>query len=469
MDGFTVMYREQLTWLQNWAQRPKRKPLIIRGARQVGKSTLVNLFAQQSGLGLVLLNFERNPEYAQVFTSKDPAQAVNMLALLFNQSITPGKSLLFLDEIQAQPAVLGALRYFYEEMPDLHIIAAGSLLDFELASPSFSMPVGRISYLHMGAMNFTEFLVAVGKNKLAQFVKTWQVGMEIPPVLHTELMQWLRRHMAVGGMPEAVAAFAESGSYQACEEIKQDLLATFTDDFAKYAKATDQELIRTVFRKVPAVLGQKIKYVDMHRERKTTDVARVIGQLCQARVITKVTHTAANGLPLSAEENPAFFKLLFLDTGLVSSVLNLSYQALQAEDLMLVNAGALAEQYVGQALLNSLEAHEHPYIHYWAREQRSSSAEVDFVIACERHVVPVEVKAGKSGSLKSLHVFLKEKPSPLAVRFNADLPSVLAGVHPLENGQAKNYVLLSLPLYLAGECRRVVTAYTETATHIKSV
>lgn len=453
------MYREQLTWLKNWAQRPSRKPLIIRGARQVGKSTLVQLFAEQSGLELVALNFERNPEHAQVFSSKDPEQAISMLALLLDQTITPGKSLLFLDEIQAQPAVLGALRYFYEEMPDLHIVAAGSLLDFELAAPSFSMPVGRISYLHMGAMNFTEFLMAVGKDKLAQFVRTWQVGVEIPPVLHNELMQWLRRHMAVGGMPEAVASFAQTGSYQACEEIKQDLLATFTDDFAKYAKSNDQGLIRTAFRKVPAMLGQKIKYVDIQRERKAADVARVIGQLCQARVITKVPHTAANGLPLSAEENPSFFKLLFLDTGLVSSVLNLSYQALQAEDLMLVNTGALAEQYVGQALLNSLAGHEHPHIHYWAREQRSSSAEVDFVIAGGRYAVPVEVKAGKSGSLKSLHLFLKEKPSPLAVRFNADLPSTLQGSHPLGNDQVKSYTLLSLPLYLAGECRRVVDAY----------
>jgi hypothetical protein len=455
------MYREQVLWLEQWAQRPKHKPLILRGARQVGKSTLVSLFAQQAQLELVTLNFERTPEHAKVFASNDPPQILNMLGLLLNQTIIPGKSLLFLDEVQAQPAVLGALRYFYEELPALHVIAAGSLLDFELAAPRFSMPVGRISYLHLGPMNFTEFLLAVGRDKFAQFLKQWQIGHDILPVVHNELMLWLRRYLAVGGMPEAVAAFAQTGNYKECEEIKQDLLATFTDDFAKYAKPHDHELIRTAFKKAPAMLGQKTQYAAISRDRKAADVARVIQQLCQARVITKVIQSAANGLPLSAEENPSFFKLLFLDTGLVSSLLNLSYQALQAEDVMLVNAGALAEQAVGQALLHSLEAHESPFLHYWAREQRSSSAEVDFVIASGRHVIPVEVKAGKSGSLKSLHLFLKEKPSTLAVRFNADLPSVWQDSHPLADGSVKPYTLLSLPLYLAGECRRLVAAYED--------
>lgn len=423
---------------------------------------MVKLFAEQQGLDLIVLNFERYPEQAQVFASKEPKQIISMLALLLDREITSNQSLLFLDEIQAQPQVLGVLRYFYEDLPQLHVIAAGSLLDFELAAPSFSMPVGRISYLHIGPMSFFEFLTAMGKAKLAQFIRAWQVGNEIPEVLHSELMQWLRRHMAVGGMPEAVALFAESGSYQACEQIKQDLLNTFTDDFAKYAKAQDHELIRLAFRKIPALLGQKIKYVDISRDRKSVEVGRVLDQLTQARVINKVIYTAANGLPLSAEENTSFFKLLFLDTGLVSSVLNLSYTALQAEDLMMVNSGALAEQYVGQALLTSLEGYENPCIHYWVREQRSSSAEVDYVIAGEQYVVPIEVKAGKSGSLKSLHLFLKEKPSTLAVRFNADKPSTLQDSHTLDNGQQKDYTLLSLPLYLAGECRRIMSSYVHS-------
>jgi len=450
------MYRHQLTWLQTWAERKTHKPLVIRGARQVGKSTLVTLFAEHQGMDLIALNFERNPEYTDVFSTTDPVKIVNTLSLLLEHEIVPGKSLLFLDEVQVKPEILGVLRYFYEELPALHVIAAGSLLDFEMVSPTFSMPVGRISYLHMGPMNFTEFLYAMGDDKLAAFVNHWEIDDDIPEPIHQKLMLRLRQNMAVGGMPEAVAAFCESESYQLCEEVKQDLLGTFSDDFAKYAKLNDHDLIRQAFRKTPLTLGRKVKYSEINQERRAADVSRVLNQLSLARVITKVLRSAANGLPLSAEENDKFFKLLFLDTGLVSTLLNLSYQALQNEDLLQVNSGAMAEQWVGQALLNSLDSHEYPHLHYWAREQRSSSAEVDYVIAGGGKVIPVEVKAGKSGSLKSLHMFIKEKDSDFAVRFNADRPSLMNATHQLNDQSVKHYRLLSLPLYMAGECRRLL-------------
>jgi len=450
------MYREQLTWLKQWAERKNHKPLVIRGARQVGKSTLVSLFAEYQGLDLIALNFERNPEYTDVFSQPDPVKIISTLSLLLERDITAGKTLLFLDEVQVKPEILGTLRYFYEELPALHVIAAGSLLDFEMVSPAFSMPVGRISYLHMGPMNFTEFLHALGDEKLAEFVRSWQLGEDIPEAIHHKLMQRLRENMAVGGMPEAVAAFAESESYKLCEEVKQDLLGTFSDDFAKYAKQNDHDLIRQAFRKSPLILGRKVKYSEISPDTRSADVARVLNQLTLARVITKVLRSSANGLPLSAEENDKFFKLLFLDTGLVSTLLNLSYQALQADDLLQVNSGALAEQWVGQALLHSLDPHEHPFLHYWAREKSSNAAEVDYVIAGNGKVIPIEVKAGKSGSLKSLHLFLKEKNSDFAVRFNADKPSLLKDTHQLPDQSVKAYQLLSLPLYMAGECRRLM-------------
>ncbi len=453
------MYRHHLKAIQGWFEHQHHKPLVLRGARQVGKSTLVRLFAEQQAIELVALNFERNPEYAELFHTKDPKSIVANIRLMMNKNLIPEQSLLFLDEIQAAPKVLACLRYFYEEIPSLHVIAAGSLLDFELAAPEFSMPVGRISYMHIYPMNFTEFLYAVGEKTLAEYLEQWHIGDEIIAPVHDKLMGLLRQNMAVGGMPEAVKTFRDSSDYRHCEVMKQDLMATFQDDFAKYARQQDQDLIRLSFRQAPSFIGRKVKYSEISRDIASPRVAKALEQLHMARVVHKVVRTSANGLPLAAEENTKFFKLLFLDVGLVSTMMHVSWQVLQ-QDLMLVNQGALAEQWVGQELLNSLDAHQPPHLHYWARESRSSSAEVDYVIAGE-HPVPIEVKAGKTGSLKSLHLFIQEKSTPLAIRLNADMPSLMlldqqkGGVQKTEHECCR---LLSLPLYMAGQIRRLIAS-----------
>ncbi len=311
---------------------------------------MIRLFAEEQQLELAELNFERNPEYADLFTSNDPIQIVAAIRLMLNKEITPSSSILFLDEIQAAPKVLAGLRYFYEEMPDLHIVAAGSLLDFELASPSFSMPVGRISYLHLYPMSFTEFLRAIGESSLAEYLNAWQLGDGLPVPEHQKLMGLLRQNMAVGGMPEVVNSYAEGPDYRQCEQIKQDLLATFSDDFSKYGRFQDQDIIRLSYRKAPAFIGRKVKYSALNKDMPALRVARALEQLSMARVIHKVLRTTANGLPLSAEESSKFYKLLFLDVGLVSTMLNVSWQVLQ-EDLMLINQGMLAKQWVGQEKL----------------------------------------------------------------------------------------------------------------------
>jgi predicted AAA+ superfamily ATPase len=448
------MYRHHFIALDHWFEQQSHKPLILRGARQVGKSTLVRLFAERKSIELVELNFERNPEYAGLFASNDPKQIVATMRLMLNRSIKPANSILFLDEVQSAPEILASLRYFYEEMSELHVIAAGSLLDFELEAPSFSVPVGRVGYLHLHPMNFTEFLRAIGESALAEYIEIWQIEDELPEPLHGKLMGYLRQCMAVGGMPEAVKSFVGFSDYRQTEQIKQDLLATFSDDFAKYARHQDQMLIRLCFRRSPVLIGRKIKYSEISRDMPSARVAHALNQLNMARVVHKVIRSASNGVPLSAEENEKFFKLLFLDVGLVSTMMNISWQALQ-EDLMMINQGALAEQWVGQELLSSLDAHIPPHLHYWAREARSSSAELDYVIEGADSPVPVEVKAGKSGSLKSLHLFMKEKRLDLAVRLNADLPSLMSEVHPLADGSSHSYRLLSLPLYMAGQLRRL--------------
>ncbi len=441
------MWRKKLEDLAHWAHSDPHKPLIIQGARQVGKSTLVSLFAEEQGFSLLTLNFERNPEYADFFEKNDPKAIVSLLEVNFNIDIVTGKTLLFLDEIQAAPRVLKTLRYFYEEMPDLHIVAAGSLLDFELNSPTYSIPVGRISYLHLHPMGFIEFLLAVGKDKLAQFVQTYQIDDDLPDAIHDVLSHQFKIYSAVGGMPEAVLSYAKTERFQQCEAVKQDLLATFQNDFSKYTRHQDVPLIRKVFSRIPTLIGKKIKYSNLSPENRAAEVARVVTLLNNARIIQKAIRSSSNGVPLSAEANHKFYKLIFLDVGLVSTLLNITAEALASDDLMLVNKGVLAEQWIGQALLLNQDSHQTPELHYWAREKKSSSAELDYVTTVGSEVVGVEVKAGKTGTLKSLHLFMQEKKHSIAVRFNTDKPT-----------WSKQDKLLSLPLYLAEEFSRLTAA-----------
>ncbi|CAC9632803.1 ATP-binding protein [thiotrophic endosymbiont of Bathymodiolus puteoserpentis (Logatchev)] len=432
------MFRNRLIDLQHWSQDLQRKPLIIRGARQVGKSTLVSLFAKQQEFDLLLLNFERNPEYAEFFVSNDPIKIIQLLELGLNRDIIIGKTLLFLDEIQATPKVLAVLRYFYEELPKLHIIVAGSLLDFALYFPTYSMPVGRISYMYLQPMGFVEFLLAIKKNKLADYLKNWRLGVEIPNALHQSLMSAFKEFMIVGGMPEAVKTYAKTASLKQTELVKQDLLATFQDDFSKYTQSNNTILLRKIFSTIPTIVGNKIKYSSLSKDHRATEVAKMIDLLVSARIASKVVHSSANGVPLAAEAKHKFYKLIFLDVGLISSVLNLDYQAFINTDIMMVNAGMLAEQWVGQALVTSQDYYKSPELHYWIREKKSSSAEIDYVIACSKYIVPIEVKAGKTGSLKSLHLFMQEKKPQFAIRLNTQPPNILNKPN-----------IISLPLYLA--------------------
>lgn len=309
-----AIYRHELESLVSWANQLQRKPLIIRGARQVGKSTLVKLLAETANLNLASLNFERQPELAELFTSNNPEKILQFLQLQIQQPIIPGKSLLFLDEIQvAANILLPALRYFYEEMPNLHVIAAGSLLDFALADANFPMPVGRIEYLFLGPLRFEEFILALGEQPLNDFLNNYQLGDELPTTIHQHLMELLRSYMIIGGMPEAVAAFADKRAYSNADRIKHSILNTYQDDFAKYSTPTHENRLRKVFNSLPALVGNKLKYSHISPDQKSTTLAKALENLCLARVVYLVKHSACNGLPLEAEVNEKIFKPLLLD------------------------------------------------------------------------------------------------------------------------------------------------------------
>ena len=450
------MDRRALSHLNRWKIKAGRKPLVIRGARQVGKSFLVRMFAAEAFENLLEINLETDPLAPSLFKSMDPTIILPLLEARYGRSIRAGTTLLFLDEIQAAPALLAGLRYFYEKMPELHVIAAGSLLDFSLEEHQFSMPVGRIEYLHLGPMDFEEFLLAHDRAALKDFLETYALGTEVPEAIHAELMRLVRRFLIVGGMPASVAASNAPGGLRESEAVRQSLLSTYREDFSKYGKRVDSRRIEKVFAKIPLLAGRKFKYSNVDREDRSRELSRALEMLCMARVASRVRHSAANGLPLGAEADDRRFKALFMDVGLLCRSCGLSVLDLEGdEDVMLVNSGAVCEQFIGQHLLHAGEPYAQPELYCWMREKRQSNAEVDYVIAVGGRVVPVEVKAGRTGSLKGLHVFLREKRRDFALRFNSDVPSLLDARTSLADGENRPFRLLSLPLYMVLQAPRL--------------
>ena len=456
----SVLKRTEIKYLHEWSTQSPIKPVIIRGARQVGKSTLVREFARAARFSLVELNFERNPELREAFAFRDPVRILSTLTLLTGQTIAAGTNLLFLDEIQAAPEALAALRYFHEEMPELHVVAAGSLLEFALADARFSMPVGRIEYLHLGPMEFEDFLEASGHPELAAHLRHVSLpdlhGGTIPGPVHGKYLDLLRQYWVVGGLPEAVATWVRSRDFKRVSRIHQSVVATYRDDFNKYSHGSLKGRIQMVFDRLPGMVGRKFKYVQISREHRAAEITDALRHLCMARVASKVHHTSANGLPLAAEADERRFKCLYMDVGLMCAALHLNVLTLGRQDPTLVNSGAVAEQFVGQHLLYSGPRYEMPVLHYWTREARNAAAEVDYLVAPARRVVPVEIKAGTTGSLRSVHQFLKEKRRDFALRFNADVPSLLRDSKGLPDGTRIDYHLLSLPLYMVGQARRLL-------------
>ena len=439
------MKRTATARLEKWISSDHRKPLLMRGARQVGKSTLVRNFAKEKGLALNEINLERHREMGSVFSTMDPAIIASRISAFLGRDVRADGSLLFLDEIQAVPEAIAALRYFHEEMPELPVIAAGSLLEFALQKHSFSMPVGRIEYLHLGPMDFREFLDEVNPY-LASRLDLGVIRSKEAEAFHADMMRLLRRYLVVGGMPECVLRYAESKSLPDVSEVQEQILGTYVDDFAKYANGRDLALMQSIFRRIPANVGRKVKYVNFAREAKSREVKSILDLFAKARLLSCVCNTDANGIPLGAEEDCDVWKPLFLDVGLMNHANGIGEDELLAmSDCELVNVGAVAEQFVGQQLLYRNGSHVEPSLHYWLREGGKNNAEVDYVIADGQKVLPVEVKAGKTGTLRSLHLLMKDKGLRRALRFDAS-PAVSQQV-TLDNGEW--YELEALPLYAA--------------------
>lgn len=456
------MKRKCIVFLDNWLISTDRKPLIIRGARQVGKTWLVRYFAQAQKKRIFEINFEKKPEWASLFDSNNPAQILLMLGTVFNEKIVPEESLLFLDEIQAAPEVLAKLRWFAEELPELPIIAAGSLLEFVLADHSFSMPVGRISYMYLEPMSFEEFLMGNEKTHLLEFLANYQLKEKIPEIINDQLMSYFKEYIFVGGMPAAVLNWIKNRSPQEIQRIHHDLLATYRDDFAKYSGRMSTQRLEEVMMAVPKYLGEKFVYTRVNTSIQIAAIKQALDLLCKAKICHQVLGSSANGIPLGAEIQEKYKKVIFIDSGLCSVALGLHLDQLYSfDDINLINKGGIAEQVTGQILRTTFPYFVEPSLYYWHKEEKGSSAEIDYVIQHRNKVIPIEVKSGSTGTLKSLHSFMKLKNLSMAVRINSDYPTLTDVSIKDHTGSQINYQLISLPFYLIGQIHRLLENFDD--------
>ncbi len=450
------MERRALSYLQKWLISFDRKPLVLRGARQVGKTWLVRHFVKKSNKMLIELNFEKQPQLADLFKSNDPKKILFNLSAEFQQEFTTENSLLFLDEIQAVPILFARLRWFAEELPELPVIAAGSLLEFLLSEHTFSMPVGRISYMHLEPLSFEEFLLANHKKMLCDYLSAYDFETDIPTSIHEQFISYFKLYLLVGGLPAAVANWIKENSLAEVNRIQYELLGTYRDDFAKYRGRIAIERLHETMTAVPEMLGQKFVMRRVNPDVQTQTVKHALSLLEKARVCHRVSSAAGNGVPLAAEINPKYFKEIFLDVGLCSAALRLNFQDINIDEMTLINHGGIAEQVVGQLLRTIDPFYMEPALYYWLREEKSSNAEIDYLIQHGNKVIPIEVKSGSTGGLKSLHLFMELKKSLLAVRINSDFPSKTDINVKNHVGVTVQYQLLSIPFYLMEQISRLL-------------
>jgi predicted AAA+ superfamily ATPase len=404
--------------LQDWKQSASRKPLLLRGARQVGKSSSVREFGRQFE-HFVEINFDKkDSEAAKLVFDKtsSPQQICDELSLIYGKPIIPNRTLLFLDEIQSCVAAISSLRYFYEDMPELHVVAAGSLLEFALEEvPSYG--VGRIRSLFMYPLCFDEFLRATNHSLLADAVQKSTPDSPPSEAIHHTCLQQLVRFMLVGGMPQVVATLVQGGSLQDCRQVLDDLILTFDDDFAKYKARVPSSRLREVFLSAMEQAGGKFVYSRASQTAKHEHIKEAVSLLAMAGLVYPVTHTSANGIPLAAQLNHKIRKYVVFDTGVMQRCLQLDISdILLGDTLSQINKGALAELFAGLEIIKAMPCHQPAQLYYWQREHHGSQAEIDYVVQREREIIPLEVKAGTKGAMQSLHLFMEEKNSVRGIR-----------------------------------------------------
>lgn len=429
--------RKALKQLDIWKKSNSRKPLIIRGARQVGKTTLVTMFSE-TYKQFIQLNLEKE-KHRKYFEIDDVKQIVSRLFIENELRDDYENTLLFIDEIQESTKAIKLLRYFYEELPALHVIAAGSLLEFALSDVS-SFPVGRVTYLYLHPFNFEEFLEANGKHRLIKELNK----VPIDTVAHDSLQEQFGIYALIGGMPEVVLNYVQKKSIIDLPLIYESIWGTYKDDVKKYAKnSTEQKVIELILRTAPTYLDQRITFQHFGNSNyRSREVGEAFRRLDDAKLIRLIYPTVENTFPIKPDyrKKP---RMQFLDTGLVNHDLGIQSELIGLDDMSKAFKGALIPHLVTQEFISTAH-HTAEKPNFWVREKTQSSAEVDLVVNCNSKIVPIEVKSGKTGTLKSLHQFIDNSPHQFAVR-------MYAGKFSIENHTTPHgtkYLLMNLPYYL---------------------
>ena len=398
------MIRDLLNSLLRWKMGQNRRPLILRGARQVGKSWLV----RELGRGFphfIEINFEKQKSLKELFQGDlEIPPLLEKLSLYSGKKIIPGETLLFFDEVQECPEVLQALRYFWEEVPSLHVIAAGSLLDFALEK--VGLPVGRVQFLHLYPLSFGEFLTATDHQPWRDSIRN---GVS-DRILHEKFLELLHTYLWLGGMPAVVQSWLERRDPRLCQDIQDQIIQADRQDFSKYVRRHRIEHVAQVFAAVPAQLGQKFRFAHVDSEARSYALKEALLLLERAGIVHLIHHSSASRVPLGAGKNEKFFKAFFFDTGLAQKILGLNLKNWSLQPIKTSNIGPLCEQFVAQEWMAYSQATAAPELYYWHREEKNSQAEVDFLFTKDQQVIPVEVKSGTQGGLKSLHAYLGLHP-----------------------------------------------------------
>ncbi len=405
--------------LDRWKTDPYRKPLLLRGARQVGKTYAVRRLGQEFEY-FVEVNFEQLEEAVSIF-EKDlvPERLIRALSLLLKTPIIAGKTLLFLDEIQQAPRAIIALRYFYEIIPELHVIAAGSLLEF--AIEKVGVPVGRIAMFHMYPISFIEYLVATGDVLIAREILDHSFGVAMEEPIHTKILDKLGEYLSIGGMPESVARWVQTKDPAASLNALQQIAATYRQDFEKYARKAQIKYLEQLFRQIPQLVGKEFSYREIHGEYRKRELAPALELLERANIIHIIRHSSGQGIPIGAGVSFDIFKVIFLDIALCQAILGSDISIWFLHPLEgFENRGEIAEGFVGQELLCYANPESKENLYFWKRNEKNSTAEVDYLLQRGEQVLPIEVKSGHGNTLRSLRLFMETHPkSSLALRFSA--------------------------------------------------